>query len=73
MSANLISLPFRPALNLSGTFESGARLTVYRADSTTLEPIFADSSLTVRLPNPMTTAIVADYYVTRTNNVGKSY
>ena len=54
MSANLISLPFRPALNLSGTFESGARLTVYRADSTTLEPIFADSSLTVRLPNPVT-------------------
>ena len=54
MSANLISLPFRPALNLSGTFESGARLTVYRAGSTTLEPIFADSSLTVRLPNPVT-------------------
>ena len=54
MSANLIGLPFRPTLNLAGTFESGARLTVYRADSTTLEPIFADSSLTNPLQNPLT-------------------
>lgn len=53
MSSNLISLPFRPVLNNRGTFESGAKLTVYKADSATLEPIFADEDLTVNLSNPL--------------------
>lgn len=54
MSSNLVGLPFRPVLNLKGTFESGARLTVYKIDSTTLEPIFADEARTVPLSNPLT-------------------
>lgn len=53
MSATLLSLPFRPTLNLQGKFEAGARLTVYRANSTTFEPIFADSGLTTPLSNPL--------------------
>lgn len=54
MSSNLVGLPFRPVLNLKGTFESGAKLTVYKIDSTTLEPIFADEARTVPLSNPLT-------------------
>ncbi len=53
MSSNLLAIPFRPVLNLKGTFESGARLTVYRANSTTLQPIFEDEALTTNLNNPI--------------------
>jgi hypothetical protein len=40
-------------LNLKGTFESGAKLTVYKIDSTTLEPIFEDEERTTPLNNPI--------------------
>jgi hypothetical protein len=58
MSSNLLAVPFRPVLNLKGTFESGARLTVYRANSTTLQPIYEDEARTVPLNNPL----IADGY-----------
>lgn len=54
MSSNLIALPFRPTLNLQGKFESGAILTVYKADTTTLQPIYEDEGLTTLLSNPLT-------------------
>lgn len=54
MSSALIGIPFRPVLNNKGTFESGARLTVYKLNSSTLEPIFEDAALSTPLPNPLT-------------------
>ena len=54
MSSALIGMPFRPVLNNKGTFESGARLTVYKLNSSTLEPIFEDAALSTPLPNPLT-------------------
>lgn len=54
MSSNLLALPFRPVLNQSGGFESGATMTVYKQGTTTFEPLFADADLTVPLSNPIT-------------------
>ncbi len=54
MASNLLALPFRPVLNTLGKFESGAILAVYKLGSSTLEPIFADSTMTVELSNPLT-------------------
>lgn len=53
MASSLIGLPFRPTLNNNGTFEAGAILAVYKIDSSTFQPIFADSSLTAPLANPL--------------------
>jgi cytochrome c551/c552 len=54
MSSTLVTIPFRPVLNLNGTFESRAILTVYKADGTTLEPIYANAERTIPLNNPLT-------------------
>lgn len=53
MSSNLLALPFRPVLNQSGGFESGATMTVYKQGTTTLEPLYEDAALTTPLGNPV--------------------
>lgn len=53
MASSLIGLPFRPTLNNNGTFEAGAILAVYKIDSSTFQPIFADANLTTPLANPL--------------------
>lgn len=53
--SSLISLPFRPVLNQqNGSFESGARMTVYKQGTTTLEPLYANVERTVPINNPVT-------------------
>lgn len=54
MSSNLLALPFRPVLNQNGEFEAGAIMTVYKAGSTTKEPLYANAEKTVPLNNPLT-------------------
>jgi hypothetical protein len=54
MSSNLLALPFRPVINQNGEFESGALMTVYKAGTTTLEPLFANAEKTVPVNNPVT-------------------
>lgn len=54
--SSLIALPFRPVINQTGAFESGARLTVYKQGTTTLEPLYENPERTVPIRNP----VVAD-------------
>jgi hypothetical protein len=54
MAAKLITLPFRPAINLRGGIEPGAKLEVYRSGTLTPQAIFADGNLTTPLANPLT-------------------
>lgn len=52
--STLLALPFRPVIDQNGNFESGAVMTVFKAGSSTLEPIYEDSDLTTPLSNPLT-------------------
>ena len=54
MAATLITLPFRPAINLRGGVEAGAKLEVYASGGLTPVQIFSDVNLTTALPNPLT-------------------
>lgn len=54
MAASLITLPFRPTINLQGGIEPGAILEVYQTGTLTSVPIYSDVGLTVELENPLT-------------------
>ena len=54
MAAELFYLPFRPAINANGLTISGAKLHFYAAGTTTPQAVYADSSLTTPLTNPVT-------------------
>lgn len=54
MASNLLALPFRPVINQNGQFEAGAVMTVYKAGTTTKEPIYENAEKTVPLNNPLT-------------------
>jgi hypothetical protein len=54
MAANLIALPFRPAINLRGGIEPGAILEVYATGTLTPVLIYSDVNLTTELSNPLT-------------------
>lgn len=53
MAAQLITLPYRPVINLLGGIEAGAELDVFLSGSTTRVEIFSDGDLTVELSNPL--------------------
>lgn len=56
MAAQLITLPFRPVINLQGGIEPGALLDVFLSGTTTRISVYSDAALTVPLTNP----VVAD-------------
>lgn len=56
MAAELITLPFRPVINLQGGLESGALLDVFESGTTTRVTVYSDAGLTTPLSNP----VVAD-------------
>jgi hypothetical protein len=58
MAAELITLPFRPVINLRGGLESGATLDVFATGTTTPVSVFADAALATPLTNP----VVADAF-----------
>jgi len=53
VAAQLITLPYRPVINLLGGIEAGAQLDVFLAGTTTHVSIFSDGDLTVELENPL--------------------
>lgn len=54
MAAGRIVIPSHmPALDLNGNPVSGARLTFYQNETTTLATVYANADLTVALPNPV--------------------
>lgn len=71
--SSLISIPFRPVLNQqNGSFEAGARMTVYRQGTTTLESLFEDEALTTPIPNPLTAdgyGVFPAVYWNQANNI----
>ena len=56
MAAQLITLPYRPVINLAGGFEAGALLDVFLSGTTTRVELYADAGFTANLTNP----VVAD-------------
>lgn len=56
MAAQLITLPFRPVINLQGGIEPGALLDVYLSGTTTRVQLYANAAFTSNLTNP----VVAD-------------
>lgn len=53
MAAQLITLPFRPVINLQGGIEPGALLDVFLSGTTTRISVYSDAALTVALTNPV--------------------
>lgn len=53
MTATLITLPFRPTINLRGGVEPGAILEVYASGTLTPVSIYADATLVTPLSNPL--------------------
>jgi hypothetical protein len=53
VAAQLITLPYRPVINLLGGIEAGAELDVFLSGSTTRVEIYSDADLTVELENPL--------------------
>lgn len=53
MAAELITLPFRPTINLNGGVESGAKLYIYLTGTTTPVTVYSDAGLTTPLTNPV--------------------
>lgn len=53
MAASLITLPFRPVINLRGGLEAGAILEVFATGTTTPVSIYSDDTLTTPLANPL--------------------
>lgn len=53
MASELITLPFRPVINLRGGLEAGALLDVFATGTTTRVSIYADADLTTPLTNPV--------------------
>jgi hypothetical protein len=53
VAAELITLPFRPVINLQGGLESGALLDVFESGTTTRVTVYSDSGLTTPLSNPV--------------------
>lgn len=58
MASKLITLPFRPTINLRGGVEAGAKLFVYSTGTTTPVSVYSDSALATPLTNP----VVADAF-----------
>lgn len=58
MASKLITLPFRPTINLRGGVESGAKLFIYSSGTTTPVTIYSDSALATPLSNP----VIADSF-----------
>lgn len=58
MASKLITLPFRPTINLRGGVEAGAKLFVYSTGTTTPVSVYSDSALSIPLTNP----VVADAF-----------
>lgn len=56
MAAQLITLPFRPVINLQGGIEPGALLDVFLSGTTTRISVYSDTALTVPLTNPVVAA-----------------
>ena len=56
MAAQLITLPFRPVINLQGGIEPGALMDVYLSGTTTRIQLYANAGFTSNLTNP----VVAD-------------
>lgn len=54
MTARLITLPYRPVINLRGGIEAGAILEVYNTGTLDAAMIYADEALTTPLANPLT-------------------
>lgn len=54
MTARLITLPYRPVINLRGGIEAGATLEVYNTGTLDAATIYADEALTTPLANPLT-------------------
>lgn len=61
MTASLITLPFRPAINLQGGIEPGATLGVYQTGTLTPVTIYSDAGLTTPLANPLTANAVGAF------------
>lgn len=53
MAAQLITLPFRPVINLQGGIEPGALLDVFLSETSTRISVFSDDTLTTPLTNPV--------------------
>lgn len=56
MAAQLFLLPFRPALDANGLVVPGAQIYFYAHGTSTPQPVYSTSALSVELPNP----VVAD-------------
>ncbi len=53
MTAQLITLPYRPVINLQGGIEPGALLDVFRSGTTTRVQLYADAGFAANLTNPV--------------------
>ena len=53
MSAQLITLPFRPVINLQGGIEPGALLDVFLSGTTTRVQLYANAAFSSNLTNPV--------------------
>ena len=53
MAAQLITLPYRPVINLQGGIEPGALLDVFRSGTTTRVQLYANAAFTANLTNPV--------------------
>lgn len=53
MAAQLITLPYRPVINLLGGIEPGALLDVFLSETSTRVSVFSDADLSVPLTNPV--------------------
>lgn len=53
MPAQLVTLPYRPVINLQGGIESGALLDVFLSGTTTRVQLYADADFSANLTNPV--------------------
>lgn len=61
MTAQLITLPYRPVINVQGGFESGALLDVFLSETTDRISVYTDATLTVELTNPVVANAVGSF------------
>ena len=61
MTAQLITLPYRPVINVQGGFESGALLDVFLTGTTTRVSVYTDAALTQETTNPVVANAVGSF------------
>jgi hypothetical protein len=61
MAAQLITLPYRPVINVQGGFEAGALLDVYLSGTTTRVQLYDDADLSSNLTNPVVADAVGSF------------